>query len=131
MEDRPTNPAEVVAASIAALNRGDVDDALAYCADDIILWAPGHELTGQEIRGKETLRLVLEHSEARWPDLWTAVRAVVASGERVAVEMTIVATEGGVHLSQPAAAFYVVHEGLIVEQSSYYDLGALSRRLSR
>ncbi|HUY99479.1 MAG TPA: nuclear transport factor 2 family protein [Thermomicrobiaceae bacterium] len=131
MEDRQTSPAEVVSASIAALNRGDVDDALAYCADDIVLWAPGNELAGQEIQGKAMLRLVLEHSEARWPDLWTAVRAVIADGERVAVEMTIVATEAGIHLSQPAAAFYVVRDGMIVEQSTYYDLGALSRMLLR
>ncbi|HET9015225.1 MAG TPA: nuclear transport factor 2 family protein [Thermomicrobiaceae bacterium] len=131
MEERPTAPAEVVAASIAALNRGDVEDALAYCADAIVLWAPGRELAGQEVRGKETLRLVLEHSEARWPDLWTAVRSVVSAGERVAVELTIVATEGGVRLSQPAAAFYVVRDGLIVEQANYYDLGALSRMLIR
>ena len=131
MEDRPSAPIDVVNASIAALNRGDVDEALTYCADDIALWAPGQELEGQEIRGKDQLRLVLEYSEARWPDLWTAVRSMVADQGRVAVEMTIVATEAGVRLAQPAAAFYVVRDGLIVEQSSYYDLGALSRMLTR
>lgn len=127
MEERPTSPLEVVKATIAALNRGDIEAALALCSDDIVAWAPGHELDGQEIRGKEHLRLVLEYTEAHWPDMWTAVRAIVADGERVAVEMTTVATERGRRIAQPMAAFYVVRDGLIVEQSSYYDLGALTR----
>ncbi|MBX6342095.1 MAG: nuclear transport factor 2 family protein [Thermomicrobiaceae bacterium] len=129
MEERPRTPVEVVQASIAALNRGDIDAALDLCADDIVLWAPGRDLEGQEIRGKERLRLILEYSEARWPDMWSAVRAIVADGERVAVEMTTVASEGGRSLIQPMAAFYTVRDGLIVEQRSYYDLGALARAL--
>ncbi|MDI3341687.1 MAG: nuclear transport factor 2 family protein [Sphaerobacter sp.] len=129
MEQRATSPVDVVRASIAALNRGDIDEALAYCADDIVLWAPGRELEGQEVRGKAQLRLVLEYSEARWPDMWAAVRTIIADGERVAVEMTTVATERGQRITQPMAAFYRVRDGLIVEQSSYYDLGALTRAL--
>ena len=69
MDERATSPVDVVRASIAALNRGDIDEALEYCADDIVVWAPGRELDGQEVRGKEQLRLVLEYSEARWPDM--------------------------------------------------------------
>lgn len=129
MEGRATSPVDIVRASIAALNRGDIDEALTYCADDIVLWAPGRDLEGQEVIGKEQLRLVLEYSEARWPDMWTAVRSIVADGERVAVEMTTVATEGGRQIAQPMAAFYRVRDGLIVEQASYYDLGALTRAL--
>lgn len=129
MDERATSPAEIVCATIAALNRGDIDEALTYCADDIVLWAPGRELEGQEVRGKEHLRLVLEYSEGRWPDMWTAIRSVVADGDRVAVEMTTVATEQGQRIAQPMAAFYRVRDGLIVEQWSYYDLGALTRAL--
>jgi ketosteroid isomerase-like protein len=61
-------PVEVVQAIIAALNRGDIDAALDYCSDDIVLWAPGNGLEGQQIRGKEHLHQVLEFSEAQWPD---------------------------------------------------------------
>ena len=129
MEQRPHQPVGVVQASIAALNRGDIDDALAYCADDIVLWAPGRDLEGQEIRGKEQLRLVLEASEAEWPDTWTAIRSIVADGDRVAAELTTVATAHDRRISQPMAAFYRVRGGLIVEQSGYYDLGALRRVL--
>lgn len=129
MERRPVQPVEVVQASIAALNRGDIDAALTYCADDIILWAPGQDLEGQEIHGKEQLRMVLEASEAEWPDTWTAIRSIIADGDGVAVELTTVATVHDRRISQPMAAFYRVREGLIVEQSGYYDLGALRRVL--
>lgn len=129
MEGRVIQPIDVVQASIAALNRGDIDAALTYCADDIVLWAPGQDLEGQEIHGKEQLRLVLEASEAEWPDTWTAIRSIIADGDRVAVELTTVATDQDQRISQPMAAFYCVREGLIVEQSGYYDLGALRRVL--
>lgn len=129
VDGRATSPADIVQATIAALNRGDIETALTYCADDIIAWAPGHDLDGQEIRGKEHLRVILDYSEAHWPDMWTAVRSVVADGDRVAVEMTTVATERGRRIVQPMAAFYRVRDGLIVEQSSYYDLGALTRAI--
>lgn len=130
--DRPlTSPLDVVRTVIAALNRGDIELALGYCADDIMLWAPGQEVEGQEILGKDQLRLILEYSEARWPDMWTGVRSIVAEGERVAVEMTTVANERGQQIAQPMAAFYTVRDGLIVEQRSYYDLGSLQRSLER
>src|SRR5579884_2830681 len=93
MEERATTPVGVVRAVIAALNRGDIDAALAYCHPEIVLWAPGQLLEGQEIRGLERLRFVLEYSEARWPDMWTSVQSIVAAGSRVAVELTTVATE--------------------------------------
>lgn len=129
MEEHATTPQEVVRAVIAALNRGDIDAALAYCADDIKLWVPGPELEGQVVWGKAALRRALEASEARWPDTWTAVRTLLADGDRVAVEMTVIATEEGVRLRQPMAAFFLVRDGLITEQASYYDLGALERAL--
>lgn len=127
MLGREGSAVEIVRAVIAALNRGDIEAALTYCADDIVVWAPGSELAGQALRGKDQLRLVLQESEAQWPDTWTAIGSIVADGERVAVEMTAVATEGGRRLSQPMAAFYRVRDGVIIEQSSYYDLGALTR----
>lgn len=129
MDERATSPIDVVTASIAALNRGDVETALSYCADDIVLWAPGRDLDGQEIVGKERLRMVLEHTEAHWPDIWTSIETIIADGERVAVEMTTVATERGERIAQRMSAFYTVIDGLIVEQRSYYDLGALRRAL--
>lgn len=130
-DERSESPAEVVRSVIAALNRGDIPAALALCHAEIVLWAPGRALEGQEIRGREHLRLVLEQSEARWPDMWTGVQTMVAVGNRVAVELTTVASEAGRRLAQPMAAFYTVEHGLIVEQRSYYDLGALERELRR
>lgn len=123
-------PVEVVRALVAALNRGAIDDALAFCADDIVLWSPGVELSGQIVNGKAELRQQLEFSEASWPGTWTSIDAIVADGERVAVEMTIVVSSDGESVVQPMSAFYTVRDGLVIEQRSYFDLGALDRRLS-
>ncbi|HVX29756.1 MAG TPA: nuclear transport factor 2 family protein [Nitrolancea sp.] len=123
-------PVEVVRALIAALNRGAIDEALLLCADDIVLWAPGDDLAGQMVHGKEALRQQLEFSEAAWPGTWTSIDAIVAEGERVALEMTIVVSSEGASVVQPMSAFYTVRDGLVVTQRSYFDLGALDRSLS-
>jgi uncharacterized protein len=129
--DKSLRPVDVVRRTIEALNRGEIDAAIESCAEDVVVWAPGPDLDGQQLRGKGELRSMLEFSESRWPDLWTRVVSIVASGEWVAVEMTAVATESGQRISQPMAAFYRVRDGLIVEQRSYYDLGALQRVILR
>ncbi|MBO9405502.1 MAG: nuclear transport factor 2 family protein, partial [Thermomicrobium sp.] len=85
-----SDPVAVVRAVLAALNRGDLETALGYCADDIVLWAPGPTPSGTELRGKQALRAFLEASEATWPDSWAAVRTLVADGDEVAVELVAV-----------------------------------------
>jgi uncharacterized protein len=129
--DRSTSePTEVVRELVAALNRGAIDDALRLCADDIVLWSPGLDLAGQLIHGKDELRQHLEFAEASWPGMWVSIDSIVAAGERVALEMTSVVSSEGESVVQPMAAFYTVHDGLIIEQRSYFDLGALDRRLT-
>ncbi len=130
MESSPTNPVDVVKSAIAALNRGDIDAVLQLCSEDVTLWAPGPDLIGQQVTGKAQLRDLLEYSEDRWPDTWTSIDSIMGEGELVAVEMTTVATQEGLSLVQPMAAFYRVRDGLIVEQRSYYDLRALEHRLN-
>ena len=116
--------------AIAALNRGDINAVLQLCAEDVTLWAPGPDLIGQQVTGKAQLRDLLEYSEDRWPDTWTSIDSIMGEGELVAVEMTTVASQEGLSLVQPMAAFYRVRDGLIVEQRSYYDLRALEHRLN-
>jgi ketosteroid isomerase-like protein len=123
-------PVEIVRALIAALNRGAIDEALHLCADDIVLWSPGVDLAGQWVRGKDELRQQLEFSEAAWPGTWISIDAIVAENERVALEMTVVVTSDGSSVVQPMSAFYTVRDGLVVTQRSYFDLGALERRLA-
>lgn len=122
---------EIVKSAIAALNRGDIEQVLELCSDDISVWAPGQDLTGQRVNGKGELRELLELSEARWPGVWTSIDSIFGDGERVAVEMTMVSSEDGIQLIQPIAAFYTLRDGLIVEQRSYYDLRALEKRLNQ
>lgn len=117
--------AEVVRTVLAALNRGDLEAALRYCADDIVLWAPGPSPAGIELRGKDALRAFLEASERAWPDSWAAVRTFVADGEEVAVELVATATHRGERVTQPMAAFFTVRDGLIVRQACYFDLAGL------
>ncbi len=129
MDPQASDAAEIVKRVVAALNRGDIDQVLALCDDNVVVWAPGADLTGQEVRGKEDLRQMLDSSEERWPDSWTSIDSILCSGDRVAVEMTMVATESGVTLRHPMAAFFTLRDNLIVEQRSYYDLRALDQLL--
>ncbi|WP_448575021.1 nuclear transport factor 2 family protein [Thermomicrobium sp.] len=124
-----SDPVAVVRAVLAALNRGDLETALSYCADDIVLWAPGPSPSGSEFRGKQALRAFLEASEAAWPDSWAAVRTLVADGDEVAVELVATATHAGDRVTQPMAAFFTVRDGLIVRQACYFDLAGLLAHL--
>jgi len=124
-----SDPVAVVRAMLAALNRGDLETALGYCADDIVLWAPGPTPSGTELRGKQALRAFLEASEATWPDSWAAVRTLVADGDEVAVELVATATHAGDRVTQPMAAFFTVRDGLIVRQACYFDLAGLLAHL--
>mgnify|MGYP000162484058 CR=1 FL=1 len=124
-----SDPVAVVRAVLAALNRGDLETALRYCADDIVLWAPGPTPSGTELRGKQALRAFLEASEATWPDSWAAVRTLVAAGDEVAVELVATATHAGDRVTQPMAAFFTVRDGLIVRQACYFDLAGLLAHL--
>jgi ketosteroid isomerase-like protein len=126
----PQSPREVVRTVLAALNRGDIEEALRYCAEDIVLWSPGPELTGQEVRGKTQLRALLEASERHWPDTWSAIQTLIADGEHVAVELMTVATHNGRRVIQPMAAFFTVRDGLIIRQANYFDLAALIATLT-
>ncbi|WP_038037699.1 nuclear transport factor 2 family protein [Thermorudis peleae] len=126
----PQSPREVVHAVLAALNRGDIEEALRYCAEDIVLWSPGPELTGQEVHGKAQLRALLEANERYWPDTWCAIQTFIADGEHVAVELMTVATHNGRRVIQPMAAFFTVRDGLIVRQANYFDLAALIATLT-
>ncbi len=130
MESHMCDPVGIVKALVSALNRGDIETALSFCAEDIVLWAPGPDLTGQQISGKAELRELLELSEICWPNMWTSIDSIIGDSERVAVEMTTVTSESGVSLVHPMAAFYTFKQGLIVEQRSYYDLRALDKRLT-
>lgn len=125
------DPIEIVKTAITALNRGDIELVLELCSDDIAVWAPGQDLTGQRVNGKRELRELLELSEDRWPAVWTSIDSIIGDGGRVAVEMTMVSSEDGIRLVQPMAAFYTLRDGLIVEQRSYYDLRALEKRLNQ
>lgn len=125
MVDQRVDPAQIVREVLAALNRGDVGTALAYCAEDIVVWVPGPTPEGIELRGKQTLRAFLEESEITWPDGWAAVQSVVAEGTQVAVELKVTATHAGHRVIQPMAAFFTVCDGRIVRQACYFDLAGL------
>ncbi len=128
-EERCLDPETVVRIVLAALNRGDLDTALRFCADEIVLWAPGPAPEGIELRGKAALRAFLEASELAWPDSWAAVRTLVAGDEVVAVELVATATHRGERVTQPMAAFFTVRDGLIVRQACYFDLAGLLAHL--
>jgi len=130
VDSRSTDPIAIVKTVIAALNRGDIEEVLRFCDREIELWAPGPDLSGQQIKGIDELRQVLERDEESWPDTWTSIDSIVGDGDCVAVELSTVATEQDISIVQPMAAFYTFKNGLIVAQRNYYDLRALERRLN-
>lgn len=48
MTDEPTTPLDVAQAYHAAWTSGDLDGAMKYVSDDIVIHAPGDEISGKE-----------------------------------------------------------------------------------
>ena len=81
MEPCPGNPVEIVRSAIAALNRGDIERCWGSASDERDLWAPGPDLIGQQVTGKDELQRTAGVSEGRWPDTWTSIDSITGEGD--------------------------------------------------
>lgn len=128
---------EVVAHFYEEFGAGNIDAALAACAEDLEVVDPG---MGQ-VRGRNRFREYLETFKRAMPDARAIVEQVVESGETVAVEGRFTGTHTGPLASdegdvEPTGAVVElrfadvsrVREGQIVAYHTYYDqLGLLTQ----
>lgn len=131
-----TQPAEVVAAYAEAKSRADVEDALRYCADDLIV----HTIPFQVVvAGKAANRASFTGFFSVFPDYAVELEATTGAGELLSGWGTLHATmQGPIGRVQPTqrtfelpfACVWKVTDALLAEERFFFDLHQMCEQLS-
>ncbi len=127
-------------AHLAAVNARDLDGLVAFYADDAVLEFPA----SPRVEGKPLIRRAFQAFFEQWNELST-YRAVVATGNTVAIEGTTTGTHQTLHLRIPGrvagggartyrhdfAMFVEFKAGKIRRQRVYFDARDLVQQLLR
>ena len=122
----------------AALDRGDLEDALRQLRHDVEFASPA-----AQIRGRDELRSYLEGFARAFPDARYKLSWGVESGSRVALEGVYSATHTGTlrmpdgselaaigrHVSVPFVALFDVQGDKIASHRAYWDVATVMAQL--
>ena len=131
----PQANAQLVRDSFEAFNAGDTEKLLAVISPDLVMHLAEYP---QPIRGRDTWRQGFELMKAAFPDLEATIEDVVASGDKVAIRLTLRGTHTAEFQGIPATGkavqyvsheFYRVADGLVVEEWICSDMASLFRQL--
>jgi ketosteroid isomerase-like protein len=121
----PTDNTEPVGRFADAIDRSDLDDALAVCDPDIeFLSVLG--ISGRRYIGHEGIRQYFEDVASAWQQWGIEVHRVAAGADgRVAIEMTmhVRGRESGAALSEFAGHVWTIRNGKLVRNELYRDPG--------
>jgi limonene-1,2-epoxide hydrolase len=121
-----TEPAEVIRAFVAAIERKDIDAALALVTDDVVYDnVPVGAVTGPDgIRGALS-RLLGTAERIEW-----VTRYQVGAGDVVMNERLDRFQLGGRWVEMPVAGLFVLRDGRIALWRDYFDLATYRRQLT-
>jgi steroid delta-isomerase-like uncharacterized protein len=126
---------ELVRGGFDAFNANDLGTCAALASPDLIINLA--ELP-EPLRGRETWRQGAEMIKRAFPDLQAEIEDIFASGDRVAVRLSMTGTHEGDYLGIPATGrrvryvsheFYRVDDGLIAEEWICSDTASLLRQI--
>ena len=128
----PRANAKVVEAMYAALARRDLGQVRAYFSPDYRHHSGDRQLAFDEVMQTAML------APAAFPDLTSHVVETLAEDERVMVRLKFKGTHTGEVLGIPPSGravawstlnVFVVRDGLIVEDTPYWDIGVIFRQI--
>ncbi len=132
----PETSIELVRAGFEALNAGDLDRCIELTSPDLIINLA--ELP-EPLHGRDTWREGAVMIQRAFPDLHAEIEDIFASGDRVAVRLTMRGTHQGDYLGIPATGrtvsyvsheFYRIDDGLIAEEWICSDTASLLRQIA-
>ena len=132
-----TTAQEIIAAYLAAFNRGDWPGMLALLADDV-----AHDINqGATQHGRQAFATFLDHMARCYrEELRDIVIMAASDGSRAAAEFRVegqyLGTDAGLppahgqRYSLPAGAFYALHDGKITRVTVFYNLQEWLRQVA-
>ena len=113
----------LIRASYEALNRGEVDAALAALHPDAV-WRESPQLPGGDVfEGRGEISSFLGGFLEQWQVFHQTVESTVAAGDRVCVliHLTAVGRGSGAQVDARYAHLWRIRDGLGAEVDAYYD----------
>lgn len=123
--------AETIRASYAALNLGDVEQALAALHRDAV-WTESPELPGADrFEGRGEIEVFLTGFLEQWDTFHQEVTSIVAEGDRALalIDLTAVGRESGIEVKARYAHLWTMREGLGAAVDAFYDTERALREL--
>jgi len=117
-DDDPTDPGAVVRAFVAAIERKDIDAALALVTDDVVY----DNVPIGPVTGRQAIREVLQRPIGAATQVQWVVRHQVAQGDVVMNERVDRFLVDGRWIEIPVAGLFVLSNGRISLWRDYFDL---------
>ena len=121
----------MIRSSYAAMNRGDVEAALAALHSDAV-WNESPELPGADrFQGREEIERFLRGFLEQWETFHQEVTSVIVERERALamITLTAIGRESGAQVRARYAHLWTMREGLGVEVDAFYDVEKALREL--
>jgi ketosteroid isomerase-like protein len=115
--------ADLIRSSYGALNRGDVQAALAALHRDAV-WTESAELPGADsFEGREAIENFLGGFLEQWDVFHQEVTSVIAEGDRALamITLTAIGRESGAQVRANYAHLWTMREGLGAAVDAFYD----------
>jgi ketosteroid isomerase-like protein len=120
----PGEYANLIRSSYGALNRGDVEGALAALHRDAV-WNESPELPGADrFEGREEIERFLRGFLEQWDTFHQEVTSVIVEGQRALamITLTAVGRESGAGVTARYAHLWTMREGLGAAVDAFYDI---------
>ena len=121
----------MIRSSYAAMNRGEVEAALAALHPDAV-WNESPELPGADrFQGREEIERFLRGFLEQWETFHQEVTSVIVERERALamITLTAIGRESGAQVRARYAHLWTMCEGLGVEVDAFYDVEKALREL--
>lgn len=119
-------PIEVIRAFCAAFSRLDIDEVMAYFADDAVY----HNMPGPPARGTEAIRQTIERFLSSWDKSEWEILNIAADDNTVFAERMDRTVAGGKSVDLPVVGVFELEDGKIRAWRDYFDLATYARAMS-
>ena len=125
------DPRKVLRSMHEALNKGDVEKAVSFVADDVVGITPDGTFNGKAENKRYFEWMLHNAAENKLSDLKLTETGIYAEGNAVTHEYVMGGTTREGKMSVPAVAVAEIKNGKVQRVHMYYDRLALAKQMAR